>query len=114
MAKERVVTGRVRIATVTREREELVDEFLEREDVEIERKPVGKLVEHAPAVRHRGDTIIIPMVEEVLTVTRRLMVKEEIRIRLVHRKEKRRQRVRLRRQEAIIDRVPAATRGPPP
>ncbi|HKD80357.1 MAG TPA: YsnF/AvaK domain-containing protein [Candidatus Angelobacter sp.] len=113
VAKERVVTGRVRIATVTREREELVDELLTREDVEIERRPVGTLVERAPAVRRRGDTIIIPMVEEVLTVTRRLMVKEEIRIRLVHRKEKSRQRVTLRRQEAIIDRIPAATRGPP-
>jgi stress response protein YsnF len=53
------------------------------------------------------------MVEEVLTVARRLVVKEEIRIRLVNRKERRRQRVTVRRQEAVIDRFPAATRGPP-
>lgn len=113
VAKERVVTGRVRISTVTREREELVDEFLAREDVEIERRPIGKPVDRAPAVRRKGDTIIIPMVEEVLTVVRRLVVKEEIRIRLVHRKERRRERVTVRRQEAVIDRIPSATRGPP-
>lgn len=113
VAKERVVTGRVRVSTVTREREELVDELLAREDVEIERRPVGKAVDRAPAVRRRGDTIIIPMVEEVLTVVRRLVVKEEICIRLIKRKERRRQRVTVRRQEAVIDRIPAATRGPP-
>lgn len=113
VAKERVVTGRVRISTVTREREELVDELLAREHVEIERQPVGRLVDRVPAVRRQGDTIIIPMIEEVLTVVRRLVVKEEIRIRLVSRKERRRQRVTIRRQEAVIDRIPAATRGPP-
>jgi uncharacterized protein (TIGR02271 family) len=113
VAKERVITGRVRISTITREREELIDEFLAREDVEIERRPIGRPVDRAPAVRRKGDMIIIPMVEEVLTVARRLVVKEEIRIRLVHRKERRRQRVTVRRQEAVIDRIPAATRGPP-
>jgi uncharacterized protein (TIGR02271 family) len=113
VAKERVVTGRVRVSTMTREREELVDELLAREDVQIERRPVGKLVDRAPAVRQTGDTIIIPVVEEVLTVVRRLVVREEIRIRLINNKERRKERVTVRRQEAIIDRIPAATRGPP-
>jgi uncharacterized protein (TIGR02271 family) len=113
VAKERVVTGRVRVSTTTREREELVDELLAREDVQIERRPVGKLVDRAPAVRQTGDTIIIPVVEEVLTVVRRLVVREEIRIRLINNKERRKERVTVRRQEAIIDRIPAATRGPP-
>ncbi|SRR5579871_1328289 len=112
--KQRVITGKVRVSTVTREREELVEEFFSREDVEIERKPVGKSVARPPAVRRTGDTIIIPIVEEVLAVVRRLVVKEEVRIRLVNRKEKHKQRVAVRSQEAVIDRLPAATRGPPP
>lgn len=112
--KQRVITGKVRVSTITREREELVETFLAREDVEIERKPVGKLVDRAPAVRRTGDTIVIPVVEEVLAVVRRLVVKEEVRIRLVSRKEKHKQRVTVRSQEAVIDRLPAATRGPPP
>lgn len=112
--KQRVITGKVRVSTVTREREELVEEFLAREDVEVERKPVGKSVDRAPAVRRTGDTIIIPIVEEVLAVVRRLVVKEEVRIRLVSKKKKHKQRVTVRSQEAVIERLPAATRGPPP
>ena len=108
MSKERVITGKVRIETLTREREELVDELLAREDAEIERRPIGKTVDALPAVRQEGNTVIIPLVEEVLAIERRLMVKEEIRIRLVNRKQRCTQRVRLRRQEAVIDRLPAA------
>ena len=114
IGKQRVITGKVRVSTVTREREEVVEEFLAREDVEVERKPVSKTVDRMPAVRRTGDTIIIPIVEEVLAVVRRLVVKEEVRIRLVNRKEKHKQRVTVRSQEAVIDRLPAATRGPPP
>jgi uncharacterized protein (TIGR02271 family) len=112
VAKERIATGRVRVSIVTSEREELVEEFLAREDVEIERRPVGKPVDHAPAVRRTGDMVIIPVVEEVLAVVRRLVVKEEICIRLVNRKEKHKQRVTVRRQEAIIERLPQQPEGP--
>ena len=113
VAKRRVVTGSVRISTVTREREQMVDEFLAREDVEIERRPVGKEVTRIPAVRHAGSTIIIPVVEEVLVVSRRLVVKEEIRVRRVHRKERSQQRAVLRKQELIVSRHPAPSRGKP-
>jgi uncharacterized protein (TIGR02271 family) len=114
VGKERINTGTVRVSTVTRKREEMVEELLAREDVEVERRPVGKPVDHAPAVRRAGDTVIIPVVEEVLVVTRRLVVKEEIWIRLVHRREKHSQQVTVRSQEAVIERLTAATRGPPP
>jgi uncharacterized protein (TIGR02271 family) len=111
VAKERIATGRVRVSTMTREREELVEEFLAREDVEIERRPVGKPVDRAPAVRRTGDMVIIPVVEEVLAVVRRLVVKEEICIRLVNRKEKHKQRVTVRSQEATIERLPQQPAG---
>jgi|SRR5579862_6633236 uncharacterized protein (TIGR02271 family) len=113
IGKERVITGKVRVSTVTHEREVLVNELLAREDVEIERKPIGKQMDHMPAVRRAGDTIIIPVIEEVLVVARRLIVKEEIRVRLVKKKERRKQLVTVRKQEAVIHRLPAATRGPP-
>jgi len=112
VGKQRVVTGSVRISTVTREHEHLVDELLAREDVEIQRRPVGREVTRAPAIRRAGNTIIIPMIEEVLVVSRRLVVKEEIRVRLVRKKERSRQRVTLRKQELIVSRHPAPLRGP--
>jgi uncharacterized protein (TIGR02271 family) len=106
LAKRRIVTGHVQVSTVTREREQLLDEVLSREQVEIERIPIGKQVEVAPTVREEGDTTVIPVVEEILVVQRRLVLKEEIRVRRVRSNESHRERVMLRRQEAIITRNP--------
>jgi stress response protein YsnF len=106
VVKRRVVTGRVHVSTVTREHEQLIEELLARENVEIERTPINKRVEVAPKVRQEGDTTIIPLVEEVLVLERRLVVKEEVRVRLVQSNETHRERVTLRRQEATITRDP--------
>lgn len=113
VCKERMVTGKVRVSIVTQEGAKAVNELLVREAVEIERRPIGKQVERAPAVRRSGDTIIIPVMEEALVVTRRLIVKEEIRVRLVKKRERHKQLVTVRKQKAMVQRLPAATRGPP-
>ena len=104
IAKRRIVTGRVQVSRVTCEHEQLLDETLAREQVEVERTPIGKVVEVPPSVREEGDTIIIPIVEEILVVERRLLLKEEVRVRRVRSSESHRERVMLRRQEAIITR----------
>jgi uncharacterized protein (TIGR02271 family) len=104
IVKQQLITGRVDVSTVSHQREHLVDELLMREFVEIERVPVGQIVENAPQVREEGDTLIIPVVEEVVTVERRLILKEEVRVRRVRTTEKHQERVHLRRQEAVISR----------
>ena len=106
VTKENRETGRVRVSTVTRQREELVDELLARERVEVETVTIGKLIEAIPPVRNDGDTIVVPVVEEVLVTERRLVLKEELRIRRVHTTERHQERVTLRRQEASILRLP--------
>jgi len=104
VAKEKVETGRVRISTRTREREELVDEDLAREHVEIETVPVGLRIDAVPEVRQEGDTTIVPVVEEILVVERRLLLKEEIRIKRVRTIERHQEKVMLRHQEAVVTR----------
>jgi len=111
VAKRQIVTARVQVSTVTREREELVDELLAREQVEIEHVPVGRSLDEPAVVRTEGDTLIIPVVEEVLVVERRLLLKEEIHVRRVRAVERHQARVSLRRQEAVITRHPATTEG---
>jgi stress response protein YsnF len=106
VAKHRIVTGKVQVSTVTREHEQVIDEVLRREHVEIDRTPINKRIDAMPAVHQEGDTIIIPIVEETLVVERRLVLKEEIRIRRVHSNENHRERVILRRQEAVVTRNP--------
>jgi uncharacterized protein (TIGR02271 family) len=100
-----VETGRVRIHKIVHEREEIVDPPLLRDEVVIERVPINRVVEGPIAARSEGDTLIIPLVEEVLVVEKRLLLKEEVRI-TKHRVETHRpQRVTLHREEALVERV---------
>ena len=105
VAKTRVVTGQVKVGTVTRESEQLVEELLEHEHVEIERIAIGKEVDKAPAVRQEGDTLIIPILEEIVVVERRLLLKEEVRVRRTREKQPYQERVMVRKQEAVITRL---------
>lgn len=106
VTKKKVDTGRVKVSTITREHEQLVDELLAREKVEVERIAVGKPITEPPPVREEGDTIVVPVVEEMLVVERRLVLKEEVRIRRVRGTERHQERVMLRKQEAVITRLP--------
>jgi uncharacterized protein (TIGR02271 family) len=105
VAKKRVVTGQVKVGTVTKESEQIVEELLEHEHVEIERIAVGKEVDKAPAVRQEGDTLIIPILEEIVVVERRLLLKEEVRVRRTREKQPYQERVVIRKQEAVITRT---------
>lgn len=102
--RERVETGRVRVRVVTKEHEETVEVPLTREYVEVERVPIDQEIEAIPPRRQEGDTVIVPVVEEVVVVRRKLMLKEEVRLRLVRSTEQHRESVILRRQEAVIER----------
>jgi uncharacterized protein (TIGR02271 family) len=106
VAKRQIVTGRARISTVTRRREERVEEALTREVVEIERRQVGEPVDRMPSVRQEGDTIVIPVVEERLVVERRLVLKEEVRVRRLRKTEIHQESVMTRSQDVTIARLP--------
>ena len=105
VAKKRVVTGQVKVEAITRENEQLVEELLEQDHVEIGRTAISKQVDKAPEVREEGDTLIIPILEEIVVVERRLVLKEEVRIRRVREKQPYRERVVVRKQEAVITRL---------
>ena len=106
VGKRQVATGRVKVSTLTRAREELVEELLQSERVEVDRVPVGKVITQMPEVRTEDDTMIIPVVEEVVVLQRQLVLKEEVRVRRIRETQNYREHVVLRRQEAVITRVP--------
>ncbi len=58
----------------------LVEEPSIQEEVQIERVPGNQLVNEPVAVRCEGDTMIIPVIEEVVVVETRLQLKEEVRV----------------------------------
>jgi uncharacterized protein (TIGR02271 family) len=100
-----VETGRVRIRKVVHEWEEIVDPPLWREDVVLERIPVNRVIEAPVSVRTEGDTLIIPLLEEVLVVEKRLLLKEELHLTKRRVETHTPQRVTLRREEPIVERV---------
>jgi uncharacterized protein (TIGR02271 family) len=104
--QKRVVEGGgVRIRKTVREREEIVDEPLMREEVHVERVPVGRVVDGPVPVRHVGKTMIVSLLEEVLVVEKRLVLKEELHITKEEVETYKPQRVRLRTEEAFVERV---------
>lgn len=73
-------TGRVRLHKVVETRQETIDQLLLREEVEIERVPIGEYVDAPVAIRQEGDVTVIPVLEEVLVVEKRLRLREELRV----------------------------------
>jgi stress response protein YsnF len=63
------------------------------------------VVETAPAIRTEGDVTILPIVEEVLVVEKRLVLKEELHIRRRVGSEAIEVPVTLRKQRAIVERL---------
>ena len=103
---KRAVTGvTVRVSTVTREVEQAVDEQLDHELVDVERVPIGRFVETIPAVREEDGVTIVPVVEEVVVVERRLVLKEEVRITRRRVQSRHVETASLRMQEAVVTRI---------
>ena len=106
--KREVVTGRVRVRTITDSSEELVRQELQGERVEVERVPINILVEPGaapPQLRTEGNVTILPVVEEVLIVERRLLIKEELRLVRHATTEVVETPVTLRKQRAVVERL---------
>jgi stress response protein YsnF len=105
IGKRQVVTGHVRVRTVTDTVEELAHASVQREDIEVTRVPIDKVVETAPEIRTDGDVTIVPVLEEVLVVVKRLVLKEELHIRCRVETEAVEVPVTLRKQRAIVERL---------
>ena len=105
VGKRQVVTGRVRVQTVTDTIEEVARANVQRETVEVTRVPVDRMVETAPEVRTEGDVTIVPVLEEVLVVEKRLLLKEELHIRRRVEAETVEVPVTLRKQRAVVERT---------
>jgi uncharacterized protein (TIGR02271 family) len=105
VARRRVEGDTVRISTVTRETEKLVNEALMHERLEVEHVAIGRRIDTSPPVREEGDVTIIPVVEEILVIEKRLILKEEVRIRRVRVPDVHREVATLREQDVVVERT---------
>ena len=106
VTKQTVETGKVIAAKTIKEEVAEVSVSLNRDDVIIERIPIGKYIElEAPESRYEEDTLIIPIVKEELVIQKRLVLVEEIRITKRIAKSEFSERVTLRKEEIEIKEV---------
>lgn len=105
VGKEVVETGRVRVFKKVHESIETIDLPVLREEYDIERIPVNTYLAQPPeAMRYEGDTLIIPVLQEVVVTETRLLLVEEIRLTKRQVETRLHQEIPLRREEIVVER----------
>ena len=104
IGRRTVETGRVRVRTVLNQREEVARADIYRQAVSVEHVPVNREISEIPEPWEDGDVLVIPIVEEVLVVEKRLFLREEVRVRRSREIDSVEQPVTLRSMEALVER----------
>jgi uncharacterized protein (TIGR02271 family) len=104
-------TGGVRVTKSVTEHPIDIDEILRHDELSVTHVPVGRIIDSgdAPVPRQEGDTFIIPVIEEVLVVERRLRIKEEIHITKAQRETRHAETVFLKSEEVSVERFDDAS-----
>jgi len=102
-----VQSGGVRVHKLVNERTETVEQPTTREQVDVERITIGRVIGNndVPHARQEGDTLVIPILEEMLVVEKRLVLKEEVRITRRRTEEVEQIQVVLREEDVQIERL---------
>src|SRR5262245_59246770 len=109
VAKRIIDRGGIRVSKLVHEHEEIVDELLQHQQVTVERVLLNQPVDHAPSIKQEGNTLIIPIIEEILVVEKRLILKEEVRVTTQLVGQRHSQATTVRREEAVIERIKPPT-----
>lgn len=103
VGKRKVETGVTRVLKNVKLEEQSIVVPLERETVEVERVAVNRIIDHPVAERKEGDVTIIPVMEEVLVVEKKLCLREELRITRRHEVVRHTQREAVQKEEAVVE-----------
>lgn len=105
------ITGTVRIKKTVHEEVVAVDQPLMQEQVQVERVPINRFVTDETGIHTEGDTIVIPVVEEVLVVEKRLLLREEVRVTKKRLTTHQPQEYTVRRETIDVERVSPPSNG---
>lgn len=109
--REQVLTGGVRVHKTVRQQTETIDEPVVREEVAIEHVSINRFIDAPPQIRYEGEVMIVPLLEEVLVVEKKLVLREEIRITKRSVTLRNRQQYIVRREEATLEEIKPDARG---
>ena len=103
VTKRVVERGRVKVAKTVSEREEIIPIPIVQDEIEIEHVARDVVLKKPAKVRRDGDTIVIPVMEEIVVTEKRLILKEEIFIRRKKVTIPTEERVTLRRESVTVE-----------
>jgi uncharacterized protein (TIGR02271 family) len=106
VSRERVETGVVRVRKVVQERVEVIDEPVLHDEVSIEHVAINRPVDAPQPPREEGDVLIVPVYEEVITVQKQWVLREEIHFRRREVRTRHREEVVVREESAVVERHP--------
>lgn len=100
-----VQTGGVRVTKRVEPHDEILQQELRKGRVEVRRVKTDRVVDGPQAVQRTGNTLIVPVVSEVLHIEKRWVVTEEIHITQLEERESVEQSVTVNRERAYIERL---------
>jgi len=110
-----LVAGRnLRIRQQVRGHSEQVEVSLLHEDLEVTRVAVDRIVDGPVPPRQEGDVTIYSVLEEVLVVEKRLVVREELHVRVRRSERVETRQVDLQSEELAVEEQTAVRAAPPP
>lgn len=115
--KRLVDTGKgIRIRKTVSEHEQVIDQPLLQDELVVEHVPVGQMLGDSPlpTARYEGDTLVVPVLEEVLVVAKQTRLKEELRITRRKREIRAPQTVTLRSEEVSVEHFDERDNAPHP
>ena len=100
-----IVTGGVRVTKRVSTHDDIIEQELRKSHVDVKRVKADRVVDGPQAPYRNGNTLIVPIVSEVLRLEKQWVVTEEIHIIETEERESVRQRVELRGEQAQIERT---------
>jgi len=103
-----VVTGGVRVTKRVESHDEIVEQALRKSHVEVKRVKTERVVNGPQPVRREGNTLIVPVVSEVLRVEKQWVVTEEIHLTELQAQETVQNKVTVNAERADVERIDSA------
>lgn len=107
LEKRLVERNRTRVTKQVHNEEEIIDTPLRQERVQVERVPVERIIDSPITSHYDGDTFVIPVMEEVLIIEKKLLLKEEVRVTKYVGETEHQETVTLRKEAVTVERTPS-------
>jgi len=105
ISKRKIETGRIRINKTVETSDSVIDEPLFQESYDVERVSINRILDEPAEPRYEGDTLVLPVMEEVLVVEKRLVLREEVRVTRTRQEVRDPQKHTIRREHLNVERL---------